>query len=193
MKHTEDTRVKIPAILHLIRLGYSYLPLKNAILDVSTNIFTDIFSESIRRLNPKLSDGDINRFYDEVSLCLENEDLGKSFYNKLIDKSGVRMVDFEDFENNTFNVVTELPCKKDDDEFRPDITLVINGIPLAFIEVKKPNNRDGIIAEHRRMFTRNQNKKFRKFMNITQLMVFSNNMEYEDGSPLPIEGATILM
>ena len=26
-------------------------------------------------------------------------------------------------------------------------------------------------------------------MNITQLMVFSNNMEYEDGSPLPIEGA----
>ena len=33
MKHTEDTRVKIPAILHLIRLGYSYFPLKNAILD----------------------------------------------------------------------------------------------------------------------------------------------------------------
>ena len=26
-------------------------------------------------------------------------------------------------------------------------------------------------------------------MNITQLMVFSNNMEYDDESPLPIEGA----
>jgi len=34
-----------------------------------------------------------------------------------------------------------------------------------------------------------QNKKFRKFVNITQLMVFSNNMEYDDGSPSPIEGA----
>ena len=31
--------------------------------------------------------------------------------------------------------------------FRPDITCFINGIPVAFIEVKKPNNRDGILAE----------------------------------------------
>jgi len=188
-KHNEDTRVKIPAILHLVKLGYSYLPLKNAKWDESANIFTEIFIDNVKKLNPKLSESDVKRFYDEVSLSLENEDLGKAFYNKMIDKSGVRMVDFENFENNTFNVVTELPCKKDEDEFRPDITLLINGIPLAFIEVKKPNNRGGIIKEHDRMFTRNQNKKFRKFMNITQLMVFSNNMEYEDGSPLPIEGA----
>ena len=26
----EDSRVKIPALLHLARLGYSYLPLKRA-------------------------------------------------------------------------------------------------------------------------------------------------------------------
>ncbi|MCK5872520.1 MAG: DEAD/DEAH box helicase family protein, partial [Methylococcales bacterium] len=32
-------------------------------------------------------------------------------------------------------------------------------------------------------------KKFRKFVNITQLMVFSNNMDYDDSSPMPIEGA----
>ncbi len=189
MKHTEDTRVKLPAILHLIKLGYSYLSWKNEVINEDTNIFTDIFTKSIRRLNPNLSESDVNRYYDEISLCLENEDLGKAFYNKLIDKSGIRMLDFENFENNSFNVVTELPCKKDEDEFRPDITLLINGLPLAFIEVKKPNNRDGIIAEHRRMGVRNQNKKFRKFMNITQLMVFSNNMEYEDGSPHPFEGA----
>ena len=93
------------------------------------------------------------------------------------------------WNNNTFNVVTELTYKKDDDEFRPDITLLINGMPLTFIEVKKPNNQDGILAEHRRIQTRFQNKKFRKFINITQLMVFSNNMEYDDSSPMPIEGA----
>jgi len=62
-------------------------------------------------------------------------------------------------------------------------------MPLAFTEVKKPNNRDGVLAEHKRIQTRFQNKKFRKFVNITQLMVFSNNMEYDDSSPQPIEGA----
>ena len=191
MKFNEDSRVKIPTILHLVRLGYKYLSLKNPkpVWDESTNIFTDIFHESIKRINPDLSDLEAKQCFDEISLCLENEDLGKAFYEKLIDRSGTRLIDFEDFSNNTFNVVTELTYKKDDEEFRPDIILLINGMPLVFIEVKKPNNKDGILAEHKRIQTRFQNKKLRKFANITQLMVFSNNMEYDDSSPMPIEGA----
>jgi len=191
MKFNEDSRVKIPTILHLMRLGYKYLSLKDSklIWDESTNIFTDIFHASIKRINPALSDIEVKQCFDEVSLSLENEDLGKAFYKKLTNKSGTRLIDFENFDNNTFNVVTELTYKKDDDEFRPDIILLINGMPLVFIEVKKPNNQDGILAEHKRIQTRFQNKKFRKFVNITQLMVFSNNMEYDDGSPMPIEGA----
>jgi len=188
-KFNEDTRVKIPTILHLIRLGYKYLSLSKCTWDESTNIFTDIFKESVKRLNPVLNESDVNRFYDEISMTLENEDLGRVFYDKLIDQSGIRLIDFDNFSNNTLNVVTELTYKKDDEEFRPDIILLINGMPLAFIEVKKPNNRDGIIAEHKRIKTRFENKKFRKFVNITQLMVFSNNMEYDDTTSQPIEGA----
>lgn len=189
MIFNEDARVKIPTILHLMKLGYTYISLKNQQWDESTNILTNVFVENIKRLNPDLTEGDVKRFYDEVSLCLENEDLGKAFYEKLTEKSGVRLIDFEDINNNTFQVVTEFSCKKDDEEFRPDITLLINGMPLVFIEVKKPNNLDGIQAEHKRIQTRFQNKKFRKFVNITQLKVFSNNMEYDDSSPLPLEGA----
>ncbi len=191
MKFNEDSRVKIPTILHLMRLGYEYLSLKDPKVtwDESTNIFTDIFHQSLKRINPDLSDLEAKQCFDDTSLCLENEDLGKAFYEKLINKSGTRLIDFEDFNNNSFNVVTELAYKKDDDEFRPDIILLINGLPLVFIEVKKPNNKDGILAEHKRIQTRFQNKKFRKFVNLTQLMVFSNNMEYDDSSPMPIEGA----
>lgn len=189
MKFNEDSRVKIPTILHLMRLGYDYLSLANHKWDESTNFFTDIFKTNLIRLNPELSSGDVNRVYDEVSLSLLNEDLGKSFYEKLVDQSGIRLIDFENFENNTFNVVTELTYKKDDEEFRPDVIVLINGMPLAFIEVKKPNNQDGVLAEHKRIQTRFQNKKFRHFVNLTQLMVFSNNMEYDNCSPLPIEGA----
>jgi type I restriction enzyme R subunit len=189
MAHNENSRVKIPTILHLMRLGFEYLSLKGQSWDETTNIFTNIFNTSIKRINPEFTDGDVNRLYDEVSLSLENEDLGKAFYEKLIATSGTRIIDFKNFNNNTFNVVTELTYKKDDDSFRPDITLLINGIPLAFIEVKIPNNRDGITTEHKRIHDRFANKKFRKFVNLTQLMVFSNNMEYDNNSPVPIEGA----
>ncbi|WP_419764640.1 MAG: hypothetical protein ACNI28_12740 [Arcobacter sp.] len=46
MKYNEDTRVKIPSILHLTRLGYKYLSLKNSNWDINTNIF----NASIKRL-----------------------------------------------------------------------------------------------------------------------------------------------
>jgi hypothetical protein len=40
MKFNEDARVKIPSILHLMQLGYTYLSLKDTHWDPSTNIFT---------------------------------------------------------------------------------------------------------------------------------------------------------
>lgn len=81
----EDTRVKIPAILHLTQLGYKYLSLKEAVWDVETNIFINIFKSSISRINPDLTDIEIDRLYQDLSLDLENEDLGKAFLkNSLI-------------------------------------------------------------------------------------------------------------
>lgn len=189
MIFSEDSRVKIPCILHLMRLGYDYLSLKNAVWDEETNIFPDLFTNAIAKINPDLAADEIPRLLADVKLMLDNEDLGKAFYERLTERSGIKLIDFENFNNNSFHVVTELTCKNGDDEFRPDITLLINGLPLAFIEVKKPNNREGVLAERNRIITRSRNPKFRRFINITQLMVFSNNMEYEDGSPQPIEGA----
>lgn len=189
MVFSEDSRVKIPCILHLVRLGYSYLSLKGASWDEQTNIFPALFCSSLARINPGVEADDIDRLLVEVKLLLDNEDLGQAFYDRLTERSGIRLIDFDNFDNNSFHVVTELPCRNGDDEFRPDITLLINGMPLAFIEVKKPHNREGVLAERNRIVTRCRNLRFRRFINITQLMVFSNNMEYEDGSPQPIEGA----
>ncbi len=189
MSFNENSRVKIPAILHLCRLGYEYLSLKNARYDEGTNIFTDIFKESILRINPTLTSSDVKRELDKITLTLDNEDIGHAFYNQLVSSADTKLIDFKNFKNNSLHVVTELTYKNGEEEFRPDITLLINGMPLVFIEVKKPNNQDGVLAEHKRIESRFQNKKFRKFVNLTQLMVFSNNMEYDNSNPLPIEGA----
>ena len=190
MKFNEDSRVKIPSILHLTRLGYDYLSLKDhPAKDESTNIFTELFKQSITKINPGSDEHEINRLLEDVILSLDNDDLGKAFYEKLTETSGLKLIDFENFENNTFNVVTELTYKNSDEEFRPDIILLINGMPLAFIEVKIPNNKGGVLEERERINRRFQNKKFKKFANITQLMVFSNNMEYDDESSSPLQGA----
>lgn len=189
MSFNEDSRVKLPAILHLTRLGYRYLSLKEHNWDHNTNIFTDIFKDAVQNINPELSRKDIDRLYQELSLDLENEDLGKVFFEKLTERSGVRLIDFENFDRNVFNVVTELTYKNGEDEFRPDVICLINGMPLVFIEVKKPNNRNGVIAERERINVRFKNKKFRKFVNITQFMIFSNNMEYDDNEIEPWQGA----
>ena len=189
MAFNEDTRVKIPTILHLVRLGYQYLSLKKQHSDIKTNIFPELFLQAIAKINPYLGQDDVRRLLEEVKLTLDNEDLGKAFYEKLIASSGPKLIDFECFNNNSFHVVTELTYKNGNEEFRPDITLLINGMPLVFIEVKKPNNPEGILAERDRINKRFQNKKFKRFINITQFMIFSNNMEYEDGAIQPLQGA----
>jgi type I restriction enzyme R subunit len=188
MKFNEDSRVKIPALLHLMRLGYQYIPLREQIRIEENNIFTSIFVSKICEINA-ISEQEAQRVLDEINLELDYEDLGKKFYERLTATSGIKLIDFEKFENNSFHVTTELTCKSGDEEFRPDITVLINGMPLAFIEVKKPHNKQGVIDERNRINTRFKNKHFRRFANISQLLVFSNNMEYEDGIVEPIFGA----
>ena len=188
MTFNEDSRVKIPAILHLMRLGYQYIPFKDQQRIEENNIFSSIFMRQISRING-ISEEEAARVVDEINLELDYEDLGKKFYERLIATSGIKLIDFENFNNNAFHVTTELTCKSGDEEFRPDITILINGLPLAFIEVKKPHNKQGVIAERNRINTRFKNKHFRRFVNISQLLIFSNNMEYEDGIVEPIFGA----
>lgn len=189
MAFNENTRVKIPALIHLERLGYKYLSLKTSTWDPDTNIFTGILDQSLKRLNPEATPEEREIFKKKSLASLDNDDLGKVFYSNLISQNGLKLIDFENFENNTFNCVTELEFEKGLEAFRPDITLLINGLPLVFIEVKKPNNKEGILAERNRINTRLANKNFKKFINLTQFMIFSNNMEYDTENLTPIQGA----
>ncbi len=187
---SEATRVQIPAVLHLIRLGYTFLP------DVGnyehrTNILVDVFKKKVKDLNPEASMKDIDLLLDTLVRVADNDDLGREFYKVINATSGLKIIDFVDPNNNDWHCTAEFTCKNEDsgDSFRPDITCFVNGLPLAFIEVKIPNNKDGILAERNRMNQRMGNKKFRRFLNVTQLMVFSNNQEYDTENRVPLQGA----
>ena len=194
-KFNEATRVQMPAMVHLTRLGYSYFgkineDMAGSVYDPDTNILTDVFKLQFERLNPSAK-GEFAQTLRAIRQELTNEDLGKSFYKRLTTVSPVRLIDFENPRNNSFHFTAEFTCKNGQDEFRPDITLFVNGLPLCFVEVKKPNNHGGMVAESKRMNReRFPNKKFRRFINITQLIIFSNNMEYDTmGGIVPIQGA----
>lgn len=194
-KFNEATRVQMPAMMHLTRLGYSYFGKINEdmagnVYDPDTNILIDVFKQQFEFLNPSAK-GEFGQTFRAIRQELANDDLGKSFYKRLTTASPVRLIDFENPQNNSFHFTAEFTCKNGQDEFRPDITLFVNGLPLCFIEVKKPNNHGGMVAESKRMnHERFPNKKFRRFINITQLMIFSNNMEYDTmGGIVPIQGA----
>ncbi len=188
----ENTRVQVPAALHLCKLGYTYLDDNDIMVyDRKTNILPDVFLRSVKHINPNASGEEISTLFSKIVNISNNEDLGREFYALLSSNCGIKLIDFEHPENNEWHVTTEFTCHNDetDDEFRPDITCFINGMPLAFIEVKKPNNHEGILAERDRINVRMSKKCFRSFFNITQLMIFSNNQEYDNISRVPIQGA----
>ena len=151
-KFNENTRVQVPAALHLCRLGYTYLD-NITEYDNKTNILTDVFLRSVQRLNPELTELQAKQLLNEIILILNNNDLGREFYNKLSSNSNIKLIDFQNANRNEWHVTTEFECENQDsgDCFRPDITCFVNGLPLAFIEVKKPNNHDGILAERERI------------------------------------------
>ena len=194
-KFNEATRVQMPAMVHLTRLGYKYFgkiheATKGTVYDDDTNILLEVFKKKFGGLNPG-HEGEYLQVLRDIRKELNDDDLGRGFYQRLRSVSPVRLVDFENPKNNDFHFTAEFTCKNGQDEFRPDITLFVNGLPLCFVEVKKPNNHGGMVAESIRMNKeRFPNKKFRRFINITQLMIFSNNMEYDTlGGIVPIQGA----
>ena len=190
----EATRVQMPALVHLTRLGYTYFgkiseDMSGSVFDSDTNILIEVFKTQFAKLNPDKA-GEAEAMLRQIRQDLDNDDIGESFYKRLKAVSPVKLIDYEHPEKNAYHCTAEFTCKRDEDEFRPDITLFVNGLPLVFIEVKKPNNVGGMVAEATRMNKqRFPNKKFRRFINITQLMLFSNNMEYDSlGGIVPIQG-----
>ncbi|MGM9764016.1 MAG: type I restriction endonuclease subunit R [Candidatus Cryptobacteroides sp.] len=190
----EATRVQMPAMVHLTRLGYSYFgkiseDKKGVVYDGDTNILIQVFKSQFERLNPNHKN-EFEQVFQDIKRELDNNDLGEAFYKRIKSVSPTKLIDFENISNNTFHFTSEFTCKNENEEFRPDITLFVNGLPLVYIEVKKPNNKEGIVAERNREYNqRFPNKKFRRFNNITQFMIFSNNMEYDTmGGIVPVQG-----
>ncbi|GAA9515472.1 type I restriction endonuclease subunit R [Helicobacter pylori] len=176
MPHNEITRVQVPALMHLVKLGYDFIPTNSKPnLDTATNILIDSFTQAFKRLNPTKNAKDS---LTEMKKRLNYNDLGKNFYEYLL-KSEHQIIDFDNPNNNLYEMMAELPYKS----FRPDATLFINGLPLVNIEVKQPLAGQGIKEERDRHIKRYKNPENKVFYNLAQIWLFSDNLPYNENNP----------
>lgn len=116
MPHNENSRVKIPALVHFTRLGYKYISLRKyeGVIDDDTNILVDVFCDAINRINAtSLTTTDVQKIVNALKAMLENDDLGREFYSVLINGyNGLKLIDFEDF-GGTVNSQRQVPFRSE--------------------------------------------------------------------------------
>jgi len=161
-KYSEDSLIEQTAIEIFQSLGYEYLNCyeerlgKNGDLGRETRsevILIKRLKEACKKLNPKLSEEDIGNVIKNLlkdRTLLNPANANKEIYN--IIKNGmnirvkkedgsesierVKIIDFENPENNDFLLVTQLWIQGDLYLRRPDLICYVNGIPLIFVELK---------------------------------------------------------
>ena len=87
---SEATRVQMPAMVHLTRIGYTYFgklseDKNGTVYDSDTNILLQVFEQQFKNLNPG-HEGEFLQILKDIRKELNDDDLGRGFYNRLSTK-----------------------------------------------------------------------------------------------------------
>ncbi len=165
----EDTLSEQPVIGWLKEMGYEYRPgpeIAPGSIFMARDSFREVLltnqlKNTIRRLNPSLSDKSINEAV-RIFSTYHHPDLefaNREIYSMIIggikievrDEKGeerglrVKLIDFDNPQNNDFLVVNQFAVHGAEKLRRPDIVIFINGIPVVLFELKSPTNEGGTI------------------------------------------------
>lgn len=115
-------------------------------------ILPEIFRASLKKLNPGVSPEIIDSIVSDFRKDYSGTDIvdtNYKFYNQLrngikkdVRKDGkddfviVKLIDFDEPNNNTFTAVNQMWIKGHFRYRRPDVLLFVNGLPVVFIELK---------------------------------------------------------
>jgi len=198
----EASSSQIPAIIQLINMGYNYIGRR--VVDTMREshgqyILRDIAFDALRKINApaRISDNSIREAILDLEKIKMDDGIIKAsetlFSNLLagvavsefIDgkklSPQLRFVDWEEPNNNVFNVVPEFKISEEQNR-RPDIVLFVNGIPFAVIENKKPSvSVDEAVNQMIRNQSGNQTPRFFIY---PQILIGTNVSEIKYGTML---------
>lgn len=160
MSGAEKVGVETPAIEWLVKMGYTYLPGSGVKVEHRhlAPVLENILTPRLLSLNPWLAKapGGVSAALVELRKRVNDGLLpaNKAFWEQVVHRSDIQVKDAEGslrsvrfFDataaaNNDFHVVDQYVGRNpDDDEFRPDLLLFVNGLPLAIIECKASHHR----------------------------------------------------
>lgn len=157
------------AIIELFQehLGYKYQYGPEVERDYTDPLYDMEFQSAIRRINPTAHREAISqaimrvRDLEEIGIVQKNmqfidylqNGIEVTYYDgKQQSYELVKLVDYENIENNSFLVVNQWTFKENSTK-RPDIVVFINGLPLVVVELKSPSRESTDVSEAYRQLT----------------------------------------
>ncbi|WP_423679974.1 type I restriction endonuclease subunit R [Undibacterium sp. WLHG33] len=239
MTNDEYDKVELPALNQLQALGWNYqhglqLAPQNFAENGEREYFREVVLEkrlqaALRRINPWISEENLRKVMREMThpsfptLMEANLNLWKMLvhYQSVEQDLGhgrrgqtVKIIDFENIENNEFLCVNQFKIEGPNQSIIPDIILFVNGLPLAVIEAKSPYVTDPMakgIDQLRRYANRrapHENEGAEKLFWYNQMMVsmhrdqarvgtisskYEHYLEWKDAYPLDEVGVAKLV
>jgi len=168
MKKITENDIELYAIKELESLGYTYIygpeigPDSDHSLRTSYDqvVLTDHLKNAIATLNPDIPSTAQEDAVKQVmrigspDLLTDNETFHRLLtegvtvtYRKDDNQRGdkIKLVDFDNVDNNTFHVINQFTVIENNNNKRPDVILFINGLPLVIIELKNAVDENATI------------------------------------------------
>jgi len=161
-------------------------------------LLLDILEKNLKRINPQIPDDAIHDAIKTIShlpnqfpnLMANNEAFHRLLtegipvtYRKNGEEKGdiVKIIDFENRENNEFHAINQFTVIENHINKRPDIVLFVNGIPLVVIELKNPADENATIRS-----AYNQIQTYKQtipsLFSYNEIIVISDGLEAKIGS-----------
>ena len=156
---TELKTVEEPLIKYAIKAGWEYVP-PNTALNLrrgeTGRLFYNVLRESLIKLNSDfLNEKNVDGLVQKIdtstgSIEGNKENLGWArghgmfFDAKQKRNRNVTLIDFLDPDNNVFHVTQQWSYKNPYKTNRPDVMFLINGMPFAIVENKRPGVKDSM-------------------------------------------------
>lgn len=118
-------------------------------------VFKEIFLSQIKKFNPSVTDDLAQEFLKKVNAIPANIEgnllmleylrgIRTIFIPSEKREKNVKLIDFQNIDNNIFQVTEEFVFSTGTKTIRADIVFLINGIPVILVETKAPHVLDGI-------------------------------------------------
>jgi len=158
-------------------------------------ILPEVFFNALKRINPRIDEeilrGVVRNFRKDYT-ATDMVDTNYKLYNQLrnginvkVKKNGkedfdiVKLMDFDNVENNDFHCVNQMWIKGRIRYRRPDVLLFVNGLPVVFIELKNSTVK---VEESYNKNLVSYRKDIPNIFALNQICVLSNGLQTKIGA-----------